>query len=366
MKYKIKQSIKNLKTQSYLKDEEKSLQEDLIDCSLGINPCGFTPYITKEIYAQTFDLLENYPSHPYTSVCKKICDYFQDIATLNPSQISMQSGSMSALYTINNAFLEENTHVLAPKPCFSSYITHARSCGAIIDYVPLREEDNFTFPVDAYIQALQPYHRLAYIDNPNNPTGQAFSVADIRKILTAALEKEIVVIIDEAYGDFIKKSESAVSLINKFENLIVVRTFSKGFGLGALRAGYIVMPQALVSDISNGLGEMNLTTPAEKMIPLVLSDPDFLTQSQQLISENKKSLINSLQKLRVSTTTMTVPIALYYTKKDVDLGDLFWKQGIRIENGGDFEGIGKRHVRVRVPKDITKLLQRIKNIEAEL
>lgn len=366
MHYHIRHALENVTVYSYLKDEGTSLEKDIIDCSLGVNPCGVTPTLTKEAYADTFDLLHSYPAHPFTETRRHICQYFSDIADLDISQISMQSGSMSALCRINSIFLEEGTTVVAPMPCFSSYTSNARSCGAAIVSVPLKEEEKFAFDTDRYIAALKPGQRLAYIDNPNNPTGQALPLADIRRILDAAREKEIVVVIDEAYGDFLEKEESAVSLINDYDNLVIARTFSKGFGLGALRAGYIVLPKAMVPVLAKDPGEMTITTPADKLIPIVLQDPGFLKISRETIANNKKALIDSLHVLHVSKTRPDVPIGLYYTDADTDLGAIFWKHGIRVEYGVDFEGIGKRHVRLRVPDDVKPLLTRIAAIESEL
>ena len=102
------------------------------------------------------------------------------------------------------------------------------------------------------------------------------------------------------------------------------------------------------------------------MIPIVLKDPGFLKTSREIIARNKKALIDSLHVLHVSETRSDVPIGLYYTDTDTDLGALFWKHGIRVEYGVDFEGIGKRHVRLRVPDDVKPLLARIAAIEREL
>lgn len=366
MEYRIRRALQGMVRHSYLKDEGASLEQDIIDCSLGINPCGVTPKLTRDMYAATFDVLASYPAHPYAETRRHICEYFSDIAALDVSQVSMQSGSMSALRAINSIFLEDHTRVLVPQPCFSSYTTDARACGAEVDAVILPEEENFGFPVNRYIAAIQESHRLVYLDNPNNPTGQAVSLADLRRILTAAQEKNVLVLVDEAYGDFLDKTESAVSLINEFDNLIVTRTFSKGFGLGALRVGYIVVPKAMADIMEAFGGEMNLTTPAAEMVPVVLSDPAFLAYSRDLIARNNQLLVSGLTVLKTSVTREDVPITLFYTDKDVDLGVLFWKYGIRVENGVDFEGIGKRHVRLRVPKDIAELSRRLARIEGEL
>ena len=170
MHYHIRHALEHVTVYSYLKDEGTSMEKDIIDCSLGVNPCGVTPTLSKEAYADTFDLIHSYPAHPFTETRRAICQYFSDIANLDVSQVSMQSGSMSALCRINSIFLEEGTTVVAPLPCFSSYTSNARSCGADIVSVPLKEEERFAFDTDRYIAALKPGQRLAYIDNPNNPT----------------------------------------------------------------------------------------------------------------------------------------------------------------------------------------------------
>ena len=366
MKYRISRVLEQVQSGSYLKDEGAVLADDVIDCSLGVNPYGVTPTLTKEVYLKTFGDLSRYPDYPYGTDCRKICEYFSDLAALSPRQISMQSGSMSALCTINYIFLEENTHVLIPEPCFSSYVSHARLCGAVIDAVPLSETERFAFSPERYIEALHPSQRLAYLDNPNNPTGQYIDLGTLRRILTAAEEKNIVVIVDEAYGDFLDKRCSAVSLIPEFDNLLVVRSFSKAFGLGGLRAGYIVMPEDLISVINKNSGEMNLNSVASRLVPHVLAHPEFLEESRTRIRTNKNELIRTLRHIQVSVTADEVPIALYYTKKDIDLGEIFLKHGIRVENGPDFPGLTKRHLRLRVPSDTTELLQRLNVIESEL
>jgi histidinol-phosphate aminotransferase len=366
LKYRIRKTLEDFTVVSYLKDEGESVHADIIDCSLGVNPCGFSPTITKEIYTQTYDVMSGYPAHPYMAARRNLCQYFAAVADLVPEQIFMQTGSMGALCTLNHIFLEDRTRILTVQPCFSSYTTDARGNGAAIDFVPLQEKEHFQFDADRFMGALHPSQRLVYIDNPNNPTGQAVDLEALKAVLSRARDMDMIVIVDEAYGDFLELSESAVSLVNDWDNLIVVKTFSKGFGLAGLRAGYIVAPKALIPILEKMPGEMNMTSVADAMVMYALRDPDFIERSKVRIAANKEKLINSLQSIKVSVTRETVPIALYYTDKDVDLGSLFWKHGVRVENGVDFEVIGRRHVRVRVPYDVEPLLQRMRQIEDEL
>ncbi len=367
MKYRVRPAIEWLKSMSYLSDSTAE-PTDIIDCSLGVNPYGVSPEISKDIYASSFNTLNCYPPYPYTNTCKAVAQYWSDTTALKPEQISMQSGSMSALCTINNMFLDAGSHILVSLPCFSSYVTHARSCGALIDHVPLCEEHGFKFNAEKFIQAIKPEHRLIYIDNPNNPTGQHIPLADIKKVLDAALKMEVMVLVDEAYGDFESRHDSAVTLINSYENLLVVKTFSKGFGLGAVRAGYIVMPEAAINVINRCAGEMNITTIACELIPHALSDQQFVDESITKIRKSKQKIIDSLSVIKVSETSLNVPIALYYVSEDLDLAAALETEHIKIEKGVDFEGIGKRHVRLRVPADnkVDELIARLQKVEQQI
>lgn len=372
MKYRVRPAIDWLSPVSYL-GEEGADNTGVIDCSLGVNPYGFSPTITKDIFASVYDELGGYPPHPYTAACKAVAEYFSDIApTLTPAQISMQSGSMSALRTLNFIFLEPNTKILAPSPCFSSYLTDVYASGAGVDFVPMTADNWYSFDPDAFIAALRPEHRLAYIDRPNNPTGQAVSLEDLRRILDDAQKKEVVVIVDEAYGDFLEKEDSAVSLIDEYDNLVMVRTFSKGFGLGAIRAGYIVMPKPMVSVVSRAAGEMNLTTTAARLVPYALKDPAFVAESRDKVAAEKTKLLSRFRPegntvMKVAVTCAAVPISMFYTKDpSIDLCGLFEEHKIRVEKGSDFYGLGKNFVRVRVPQNADELLSRMEEIEAAL
>ena len=111
---------------------------------------------------------------------------------------------------------------------------------------------------------------------------------------------------------------------------------------------------------------MNLNSVASKLVPHVLAHPEFLTESRNLIRANKHKLIQALRHIHVSATADEVPVAVYYTTEDIDLGGLFFKHGIRVESGPDLAGLTKRHLRLRVPRHMTELLQRLALIEAEL
>ena len=100
-----------------------------------------------------------------------------------------------------------------------------------------------------FYQQLKQLSSFVYIDNPNNPTGQFLSNAELERIISKCEEMKVYAIIDEAYADFIPREESAVMLGPKYSHMISVRTFSKGFGLAGARAGYIITNKELLLSV---------------------------------------------------------------------------------------------------------------------
>ena len=123
--------------------------------------------------------------------------------------------------------------------------------GGIFESYKLKPENNYKFIASEFIDLINDDLKLIYLDNPNNPTGQIIPLEAIEKVLKVALDKNIVVIVDEAYGDYMNENNSAVNLVPKYENLIVTKTFSKAYGLAGLRGGYIIQNEDLTKAMKN-------------------------------------------------------------------------------------------------------------------
>ena len=133
---------------------------------------------------------------------------------------------MERLEKINKFVIREGSKVLGYALQFSEYITEVRVMGGFYEYMSLKKEEDFEFNYDEFIEKINDSYTLVYIDNPNNPTGQVISLDVIEEVTKKALEEEVIVVVDEAYGDFMDIKNSAVNL--EYPNLIVVRSFSKG------------------------------------------------------------------------------------------------------------------------------------------
>lgn len=366
MHMKIKKHIYDFDRISYVDESEENIceQKEIIDCSLGVNPFGCSKIISEEKELFNIENLNNYPQYPYIKLRKEISKYWSDVAEIDSENIRLGCGSMGILNTINILFVDKEYSILGYCPQFSEYITDVKSQGGNYEYIELKDNVNFKFDTNKLINKMSNKHQAIYIDNPNNPTGQIIPLSELIKIIEAAEKLDISVIIDEAYGEFMDKENSAIALINKYSNLFVIRTFSKGFGLAGIRVGYIVCNKSLLEYFKKVELPFSINTISYNIASLALKDVKFIRDSVNRMKEAKSRLINECSKIKVLETSLETPIMLMmHPNKEVDLYKLFMENNVVTESGECFIGLGKNFVRLRVPKDIDALIKVVKNIE---
>jgi histidinol-phosphate aminotransferase len=151
------------------------------------------------------------------------------------------NGSSEIINTVINAYCEKGDKVMSFVPSFSMYKTYCDLCSA--EFVGVDSESDFSQKIDKLIEeAKRQAPKIVILCNPNNPTGYVTPIKDVIKLLENV--KNSLVILDEAYADF--SDNSAVKLINDYENLIVMRTMSKAFGLAGLRVGCLIAAEETV------------------------------------------------------------------------------------------------------------------------
>lgn len=367
MDYKIKEFLKSFKAESYVKDsgEEAASYDDTIDCSLGTNPFGcsslFNEY--KGDFLNKFSI-SGYPDFPYKQLKKELAYYWRDTCSIDESNINLGAGSMDILLNINRMFVERNTAILGNCPTFTSYTSDVKLNEGIYDHVLLDPDNNYRFNPDSLIEKINSKYALIYIDNPNNPTGQVISLSSIKEIVDLARANNVCVIIDEAYGDFMDGSNSAISLVNQYDNLMVARSFSKGFGLAGLRVGYLISGNPISHIYSNISPIFTINTAGQYAAIHAMRDKDFILESRRKISEVKQKIIESFKKIAVLETDSHVPImTIMHPDKNADLYKIFKMHHVLTESGEDFTGLGKNFVRMRVPSEAERIIKIIEEIE---
>lgn len=364
--YNVCKHLLNYERESYAEEPGNTgLNDDsLIDCSLGINPFGYPGLIdeVKEIFFGKY--INKYPEVLYSELKSAIIKYWEEAAELKASNIRIGNGSMPILERINKMFIDGESRVLGYCPQFSDFMVDVQCRGGRYDYVLLKPENNYMFDSSELISAIRPEHKLVYIDNPNNPTGQVIPISVISSIIEEAQKMRICVIVDEAYGDFMAKENSAVSLINKYDNLLVTRTFSKGFGLAGVRVGYLAAGEEISKYYSKVDIPFTVASPAQYLASVALRDKNFLKDCRNKIETAKRALMESCSKIKVLHTDLEVPImTLAHPDKNVDLYKEFALRHVLTESGKYFIGLGKNYIRFRIPADINSVISVVKDVE---
>ena len=337
-----------------------------IDCAEGTNIVSCSPTAEEAFQELQFEMLRSYPHS--LAVKDSVIHYWKDYADLNYKNITLCDGSISGLYLINRLFLETGDHVLGYVPTFSDFVADVAMHGCHFDAVPLKPENNYKFSPQDLLDKLNENHKLIYIDNPNNPTGQIIPLEDIETILQAAKKLGVAVIVDEAYGEYMPKENSAVSLFPKYDNLLIPKTFSKGFGLAGLRAGYILMPEALAPYMTNITNPYCMSELSRAVAAKTIRNEAFLDDLRAQTAALKQEMLTYPWKnISAAETADSVSICLLLHKNpEVDMAAEFAKFRIWVYSGSDFDTIGKNACRFRVPaaKDMPRVMEALKAIDA--
>lgn len=361
MEYRIARAVKNQARVSYALGAETPPCE--VDCGEGVNVELASPAARRAFATLDFNMCAPYPHA--NELKEAIAAYWKDYAALGDENIVLTEGSVTGLYLVNRLFLEPNDRVLGGASLFFEYGADVRLHGCFFETVPLKAEENYRFSAARFAAALSPRFKLAAFDNPNNPTGQAISPAELERILAAAREANVCVLVDEAYGDYVPRGRSAVSLFDAYDNLIVARSFSKGFGLAGLRAGYLLLPPGLAAAANNLSNPYAVSSLSRHVAAAALSEPEFLNELRARTAAAKRRLLRPWRRLSFAHTDDSVAICMVvHADPNVDLAREFARRGVLAVSCEGFAGRNAARLRVPVGPRLEKVLTAMERNDA--
>lgn len=226
----------------------------VIKLSANENPFGPSPHAIEAYRALANDL------GLYPEAQGPLMQTIADVHGLEPDRIMLGAGSDEIISLLCQAYVGEGSEVLYSAHGFLMYKLSAMAAGGTPVTAP---EQNLTADVDAMIAAMNDRTRLVFIANPNNPTGTMIGAADLTR-LADALPPQALLVIDGAYAEYLKPAEDdgALDLARNRENVVMTRTFSKIYGLAALRLGWAYGPAHVIDVFNRVRGPFNVTSPA--------------------------------------------------------------------------------------------------------
>jgi histidinol-phosphate aminotransferase len=230
------------------------------------NTVGCSPRLVEFLKSQiTPERLAVYPD--YHAVKETLAGYF-DVAT---DEFTLTNGTDEAIQVFINTYIDDGDEVLIPRPSYAMYRFYAEVAGATVREVEYAAPD-YAFPTQELLRAITPQTRAVCISNPNNPTGTGIGLDVLQQIIEAA--PDAVVLVDEAYFEF--SGVTVLGWIGKYPNLFVSRTFSKVFGMAALRVGCLFSQRENIAFAQKAQSPYSVNTIAAIAAQEAVQDPDYV------------------------------------------------------------------------------------------
>jgi len=265
---------------------------DLVKLNTNENPYPPSPLALAAMQAELGSdgaNLRLYPDPNADRLKEAIAAHFSAF-DLKPAQVFVGNGSDEVLAHVFMALLKHEMPILMPDISYSFYPVYCELHG--IEYVSIPLGDDFGIHIDDYARA----NGGIVIANPNAPTGKLLSLAEIERLL--AMHPQSAIVVDEAYVDF--GGESAIALVNRHANLLVVRTLSKSHALAGLRVGYAVGHSTLIDGlerVKNSFNSYPLDRLAIAGAAAAMADKAYLETTRQAIMHSRATLVADLQGL---------------------------------------------------------------------
>lgn len=294
------------------------------------NPLGPSPKAIEAIQ-NAANLVHLYPDGAAYDLRKTIAEFHN----VKMDEVLTGNGSNEVLNLVARTFLQPGKdRALMFQYAFIAYPIILKAFGVSFDVVPVSDQD-FEQSLDKMFASINDDTKLICIANPNNPTGTFIKDDSLRKFLEK-VPKDILVIVDEAYVEFINDPSftSALDLRSTRENLVITRTFSKCYALAGLRVGYAIGPPKLIDYVNRVREPFNCNLIAQVAAIASLGDRDFVERSVAQNTAVRKELLAGLEKLSSfgvqGIASQTNFILVRTPRPGVDIYDALLREGIIV------------------------------------
>ncbi|WP_261134793.1 histidinol-phosphate transaminase [Bacillus sp. Marseille-Q3570] len=242
------------------------------------------PFGCSEKVAEALQSISNYAHYP-DSRAEELREKVANHLGVEENQLLFSSGLDEMIQMISRSLLSPATNVVMASFTFPQFRHHAVIENAEIRDVPLKEGRH---DLEGMQQAVDGQTSLVWICNPNNPTGTYANETELRSFLEA-IPNDTIVVLDEAYYEYVTAEDypDAMKLIKEYDNLLVLRTFSKGYGLAAFRIGYAIGHEKLMKNLDIGRLPFNTSKFAQMAAQAALEDGSFVDES---VRRNREGL----------------------------------------------------------------------------
>lgn len=316
------------------------------------NPIGCSPAVRRALARLSAAMISSYPEQE--TVRRRAAPHFG----VSPDELLLTNGTDEALSLIVNTFVDAGDTVLLAEPTYAMYRFYAELAGAKI--VAPRYDSQMQFPWQKILAALASGPRVFFLPNPNSPTGNLLSHADLRRILTTA--QRTVVVIDEAYFEF--SGVTVIPWIRRHKNLIVTRTFSKTAGLAGLRLGCIFVHKRLAATMRKAQSPYPVNVAALAAAQAAIEDRAFIAKTVHDVRLGRGELERGLTRLgvRYFPTAGNFVLAHFGRRAKKVVASLERRGMLVRDRSSDFGGEGYVRITLGTPRQMRRLIRELGRI----
>jgi len=329
---------------------------EVIKLASNENPYGCSPKAKEAIVSQ-LDNLAIYPDGASLQLRWDLAEFLG----VKPEQLIFGNGSDENLLMIARAFLSEGTNTVMAMPTFSQYRSNAIIEGAELIEVPLKDG---VHDLEAMAAAVNEQTRVVWVCNPNNPSGTIVTTAELEAFLKK-VPKEVLVVLDEAYYEYVVDPEypQTVPMLADYPNLIILRTFSKIYGLATMRVGYGIASEEIVSALEHVREPFNTGTLGQAAARAALHDQEFVVSCREKNRAGMKQLTDRFDEWGLQYYPSQTNFVLVNLNQDSN--EVFKKllsRGIIVRSGSALGHPGYQRITIGTAEQNEKLLRALEEI----
>lgn len=338
-------------------------KKNIIDFSSNINPLGMPDNLIKDINDSIEDII-NYPDPDYIKLRTKIASNYN----VDYKNIVVGNGGIQLIHNAIEFINGES--ILIVSPSFVEYEKASKRFNKEVKYYLLLEENDFKLKIDEFLKFDFNDIDNVIICNPNNPTGKYIEKKDIIKIIEYLKLKNINLILDESFMDFLDDKLSLIDKVNKYDNLIIIRSLTKFFAVPGLRLGFLVSSNnELKNKINKYRESWSVNIFANEFGINVFDNNEYILKTKEYIYSENKYLFEQLNEMNLFKVYSSVANYIFLKSKyEIDWKKELLNYNILIRKCDNYIGLNDRFYRVAVKDNDSnlKLINSIKKIKEKL
>lgn len=337
--------------------KQKNIANDkMINLSTNENPFGCSEKVGQAI-VQELNKVSMYPELLGQALVEKLADHLG----LDWKRIFLGNGTDEVLRLLTRGYIEPGDEAIMADVTFPIYNRNVLNENGIPVLVP---NSNGVHNLDGMLQAITNRTKMIFVCNPNNPTGTIVGKEKLRSFIEK-VPSHILLVVDEAYSEYVMTEDylDALTLMEKNPNLIVLRTFSKMYGLAGLRIGYGVMDDSLIPKLLSVKDRYNTNRLAHVAAIGALDDIGFVSFCKQQNNENKKYLEQQFDQMKLSYLPSQANFVMVDVNRSADkVVEQLLKKGISVSIADPTEHPQSLRITIGTQEENEELIKQLKSI----